>query len=73
MLIKTKGFQLILALLLGILVMLLPRPEGTTFSISGDADRTFFQEISPALHAGFTGDGSGQRRIYGHLQKSRRR
>jgi len=31
--------------MLGIIVLLLPRPEGTLFKISGDADLTLFQQI----------------------------
>ena len=36
MLFKTKGFKLIIALMLGALVFVLPRPEGTQFRISGN-------------------------------------
>lgn len=36
MLLKKNGFKLCIAFLLGVLVFLLPRPEGTTFRISGD-------------------------------------
>ncbi|MFH1626031.1 MAG: DASS family sodium-coupled anion symporter [Pseudomonadota bacterium] len=43
---KNKAFQLCLALGLGALVMVLPRPEGTKFSISGDADKQFLEHIS---------------------------
>jgi len=42
---KSKWFQLSLALTLGIIVMLLPRPEGTQFKITGDADGIFLQSI----------------------------
>lgn len=44
---RSKGVQLCLAFALGIVVLLLPRPEGTKFRINGDDDRKFFQEISP--------------------------
>ncbi|MCJ7595969.1 MAG: DASS family sodium-coupled anion symporter [Desulfobacterales bacterium] len=47
MLFKTKGFQLWLAVALGVVVLLLPRPEGTRFKITGDSGQTFFQHISP--------------------------
>ena len=47
MLFKNKMFQLCLALGLGVIVMLLPRPEGTRFWIGGDEDRKFFHNISP--------------------------
>jgi len=43
---KTKGFQLCLAFALGIIVLLLPRPEGTKFKITGDDAQSFFQYIS---------------------------
>ncbi len=46
MFLKTKGFKLCLALALGIVVLLLPRPEGTKFRITGDESQTFFQHIS---------------------------
>ena len=42
---KSKWFLLGLAVLLGIIVMLLPRPEGTRFKIGGDADRMLLQDI----------------------------
>jgi len=42
---KTKGFQLCLAFALGIIVLLLPRPEGTKFKITGDDGLKFFQQI----------------------------
>ena len=45
MLFKNKMFQLCLALGLGVIVMLLPRPEGTKFWIGGDDDQRFFQHI----------------------------
>ncbi len=40
---KSKGVQLVLALMIGAVVLLLPRPEGTIFKISGDADRRLAQ------------------------------
>ncbi|MFH0729161.1 MAG: DASS family sodium-coupled anion symporter [Pseudomonadota bacterium] len=39
MFLKSKGFQLFLALLIGGIVLMLPRPEGMKFKISGDASR----------------------------------
>ncbi len=36
---KTNGFKLCIALLLGVVVFLLPRPEGTKFKITGDIDQ----------------------------------
>lgn len=46
MIFKTKGFQLCLAFVLGIIVLLLPRPEGTKFKITGDDGRLLFQSTS---------------------------
>ncbi len=43
---QTNGFKLCVAFLLGIIVFLLPRPEGTQFKISGDQDRLLMQELS---------------------------
>lgn len=42
---KTKGFQLIAAVVMGVIVLLLPRPEGTKFRISGDESRSLFQNV----------------------------
>ena len=46
MFLKTKEFQLCLALALGIIVLLLPRPEGTKFKISNDHNQVLFENIS---------------------------
>jgi len=46
MILKNKGIQLCIALLLGIIVILLPRPEGIQFKIVGDDGRAFLPEIS---------------------------
>ena len=43
---KTKGFKLCLAIVLGVIVLILPRPEGTKFKITGDGSEQFFQYIS---------------------------
>ena len=43
---KYRGFQLCMAFLLGVAVLILPRPDGTTFKIVGDNDRTFYQTVS---------------------------
>ena len=45
MLFKSKWFQLGAALSLGIIVLLLPRPEGTKFNIKGDGSHVFLQQI----------------------------
>ncbi len=44
--VKNKNFQLCMALLLGVVIMLLPRPEGTKFKISGDNNHNYFKTIS---------------------------
>ena len=45
MLLKSKWFQLGVAVALCIVVLLLPRPEGTRFTITGDNNHDFFQHI----------------------------
>jgi sodium-dependent dicarboxylate transporter 2/3/5 len=42
---KSKWFLLSIAFILGIIVLVLPRPEGTRFTITGDADRHLLQHI----------------------------
>ena len=42
---KSTWFQLCLAFALGIVVLLLPRPEGTKFKITGDDGQKLFQHI----------------------------
>ena len=46
MFIKTKTFQLCFALALGIIVLMLPRPEGTKFKITGDDQRLLFRNVN---------------------------
>lgn len=46
MLFRTTGFQLAIAFALGVIVLLLPRPEGTKFEITGDDNHAFFQHIN---------------------------
>ena len=45
MLLKSKWFQLGVAIVLCIVVLLLPRPEGTRFTINNDHKHEFFQHI----------------------------
>ena len=45
MILKNKWVQLGLAFLLGAIVMLLPRPEGTMFEIVGDPDKSMLREL----------------------------
>ncbi len=52
MFLKSKVFQLCVAIALGLIVLILPRPEGTRFRIVGDPDRLLMShvadEFSPA-------------------------
>jgi len=43
---KSRSVQLCFALLFGAIILILPRPEGTKFKITGDADQNFFKTIS---------------------------
>ena len=43
---KTKEFQLCLAILFGVVVFLLPRPEGTKFKITGDNNRLLIENVA---------------------------
>jgi sodium-dependent dicarboxylate transporter 2/3/5 len=43
---RTTGFQLAIAFALGVIVLLLPRAEGTKFAITGDDNHVFFQHIN---------------------------
>jgi len=45
MIFKNKWFQLCIAIALGIVVFMLPRPEGTKFKIIGDNDRKLLQDV----------------------------
>ena len=45
MLLKNKLVQLCMALAIGLLVMLLPRPEGTRFEIIGDPQKTILTQV----------------------------
>lgn len=45
MFLKNKGFQLCLALSLGIVVLLLPRPEGAKFKIIGDQEQSLSRQV----------------------------
>jgi len=46
MFLKTKTFQLCFAVVLGIVVIMLPRPEGTKFKITGDNNQLLLASIS---------------------------
>ncbi len=43
---KTNGFKLCVAVLIGVVVFLLPRPEGTRFKITGDPGRLLSQGVA---------------------------
>jgi len=43
---KSRNFQLCMALLLGAAVLILPSSEGTKFKVTGDSGRLFYQTIS---------------------------
>lgn len=43
---KSNGFKLCIGLLLGAIVLMLPRPEGTQFKISGDVDKNLYAAVS---------------------------
>jgi solute carrier family 13 (sodium-dependent dicarboxylate transporter), member 2/3/5 len=45
MFLKSKGFQLGLAFVLGIVVLILPRPEGTKFKITGDQGQVLLGHV----------------------------
>ena len=45
MIIRSKGFLLCLAIALGVVVQLLPRPEGTRFRVTGDPGRAFLLQV----------------------------
>ena len=42
---KSNGFKLCIGLLLGVIVLILPRPEGTQFKISGDVDKNLYAAV----------------------------
>ena len=46
MFIKSKTFQLCFALALGIVILLLPRPEGTRFKITGDVNQLLLLNVN---------------------------
>ncbi|MBU4132167.1 MAG: DASS family sodium-coupled anion symporter, partial [Proteobacteria bacterium] len=59
---KTNGFKLCLAILVGVVVFLLPRPEGTKFKITGDTDQLLVQNL--AAHFTLVPDGKNQKDSY---------
>ena len=64
MFLKSKWFQLGVAIALCIVVLLLPRPEGTRFTINNDHKHEFFQHIKDNFQLIDTA-GSTTEKIYG--------
>ncbi|MCG8639017.1 MAG: DASS family sodium-coupled anion symporter [Desulfobacterales bacterium] len=56
---KTNGFKLCMAILLGIIVFLLPRPEGTKFKITGDIDNLLSKDVIEHFDVVSTSDAGG--------------
>lgn len=56
MYLKSKGFQLCLALLFGMIVLVLPRPEGTRFKVIGDVPRALVPHVSAQFSLASGGD-----------------
>jgi len=46
MFLKSSIFKLGIGILLGLIVMLIPRPEGTKYQISGDVGQKLYQQVS---------------------------
>lgn len=46
MILKSSGFKLAVAVLVGIIVFILPRPEGTKFKLSGTGADQLSQSVS---------------------------
>jgi sodium-dependent dicarboxylate transporter 2/3/5 len=57
MIFKKKGFQLVLAFVLGAVVLILPRPEGKQFKISGNDAQSFIQQINTHFNIISTKEG----------------
>lgn len=56
MILKNKMVQLVIAILMGAVVLLLPRPEGTRFKIQGDPDQLIWQQVSDRFERVATGE-----------------
>ena len=59
---KSNGFKLCIGILLGAVVLLLPRPEGKTFKISGDMSQALYAAASP--HFQMNGEPSAKNGAY---------
>ena len=67
MLLKNKYLQLCIAVGIGLVVMLLPRPEGTKFEIIGDQDRTVLAQVEDDFEL----DDQNVHRSAGYVLKAR--
>lgn len=66
MLLKNKFVQLGVALLFGLIVMLLPRPEGTKFEILGDPDKKILAQVN----GDFTLDDNNGQKSNGYVLRA---
>ncbi|WP_022666421.1 SLC13 family permease [Desulfospira joergensenii] len=57
---KTNEFKLCVAVLLGVIVFLVPRPEGTQFKITGDVGQRLMENIGPYFSMKTEGENSSQ-------------
>ena len=57
---KSKWFMLGLAVLLGLTVLFLPRPEGTRFRIVGGADKALLPQVGDIFRLVSGGEGPGE-------------
>ncbi|MDY0131809.1 MAG: DASS family sodium-coupled anion symporter [Desulforegulaceae bacterium] len=59
---KSNGFKLCIGLMLGVIVMLLPRPEGTKYKISGDPGQSLYSMVD--THFQLTGEPNKKNKTY---------
>jgi len=59
---KSNGFKLCIGLMLGVIVMLLPRPEGTKYKISGDSGQSLYAMVD--THFELTGEPDKKTKTY---------
>ena len=57
---KKKGIQLAVAFALGIIVLLLPRPEGKTFKITGSGADALLKQIGEHFEQVPSGESQGE-------------
>jgi len=63
MLLRNKFFQISIAVMLGCVVWMLPRPEGTLFKVSGDPERALASEVGEAYTVIDQEGGAGAYRL----------